>query len=65
MIFEQDAVFRLERDQFVLRFTCEDCALWDASRDACAHGFPTREHRVKRYLREDATVLFCKEFELF
>lgn len=47
------------------RFCCEDCAFFSARADRCAHGWPTREHRSKRYRSSDLTeVVFCKEFEL-
>jgi len=60
----QDPAFRDERARFALRFTCDDCALWDPARDRCAHGFPTHEHRASRYDDARADVVFCKEFEL-
>lgn len=60
----QDEAFRAERERFALRFTCEDCALWDPATDRCAHGFPTHEHRATRYDDPHASVVFCKEFEL-
>ncbi len=54
-----NARFRRELEVFDLRFTCDDCAMFDPDREACAHEYPTEEHR-------DATrvVVFCKEFEL-
>ena len=64
MKIAQDQTFRDERERFALRFTCEDCALWDPANDRCAHGFPTREHRRTRYDDAHADVVFCKEFEL-
>lgn len=58
---EADARFRDERERFRLRLHCEDCALFDPERAACAHGFPTDEHRAAA----DATaIVFCKDFEL-
>ena len=52
--------FRDEAARFVLRWTCDHCAYFDPDRAACAHGYPTDEHR-----REDADpVVFCKEHEL-
>lgn len=59
-----DDRFRSERARFSLRFTCEHCAAWDEERDACAHGYPTAEHRAVRYERDRAaTIVFCKEFD--
>lgn len=57
----RDATLRLESDRFRLRLHCEDCALFDPERDACAHGFPTHEHRAQR---TEHDVMFCKDFEL-
>ncbi len=37
--------FRDDCARFALRFTCEDCALFDPDRELCSHGFPTDEHR--------------------
>jgi len=60
----QDARFRRQRERFALRFTCESCALFDAERVSCAHGFPTDEHRAAFYEDEAAPIVFCKDFEL-
>jgi hypothetical protein len=59
-----DQRFRQERERYALRLHCEDCALFDAARDACAHGYPTREHRRPQNESEDTGVVFCKDFEL-
>lgn len=64
MKLPQDAVFRQQRERYALRFTCEHCALFDPEREACAHGFPTEEHRLAYYARADAPLVFCKDFEL-
>jgi len=64
MKLAQDERFRAERQSFRLRFTCEDCALFDQVKARCAHGFPTEEHRAYRYDDPTAQVTFCKEFEL-
>ena len=64
MIIPQDALFRRERERFALRFTCEDCALFDARDASCAHGYPTEPHRAARYDDPDAPVIFCKDFDL-
>jgi len=63
MRIAQDARFRAERARFSLRFGCEDCAMFDPSGGACAHGFPTSEHREARYDDPDALLVFCKEWE--
>lgn len=64
MRLPQDERFRRERAAFDLRFNCEHCALFDDDALACAHGFPTEEHRALRYLDPAAPIVFCKEFEL-
>jgi hypothetical protein len=56
--------FRDDRERFALRFTCEDCALFDPEQESCAHGFPTAEHRRSYYESADAYLVFCKDFEL-
>jgi hypothetical protein len=56
--------FREDCARFALRFTCEDCALFDPERELCAHGFPTDEHRLRHYDRLDSPLVFCKDFEL-
>jgi len=61
---EIDAGYRDERARFHLRLHCEDCALWDEARDACAHGYPTREHRRPERESDEAHVVFCKDFEV-
>ena len=60
----QYPAFREERRRFALRFTCEDCALFDPERASCAHGYPTEEHRVERYDHPGVDLVFCKDFEL-
>jgi hypothetical protein len=60
----QDERFRLERARFHLRFTCEHCTLFDEKAETCAHGYPTTEHREARYADPNASVVFCKHFEL-
>jgi hypothetical protein len=57
----RDARFDDEAARYALRMHCEDCALFDARREACAHGFPTAEHRRAAAHR---LVVFCKEFDL-
>ena len=64
MKLEVDQRFRDERRRFALRLHCEDCALFDETREACVHGFPTEEHRRPETAQADARVVFCKDFEL-
>lgn len=64
MKIEQDDQFRAEHEAFSLKFTCENCTLFDERTESCAHGFPTEEHRAARYTDARALVVFCKEFEL-
>jgi hypothetical protein len=56
--------FRDDCARYALRFTCEDCALFDPCAERCSHGFPTDEHRLRHYARRDAPLVFCKDFEL-
>lgn len=64
MKIPQDERFRLERARFHLRFNCEHCALFDEIKETCAHGYPTTEHREARYADANASLVFCKHFEL-
>jgi len=45
---------------FSLRFTCDDCRHFLREAQACAHEWPTEEHRLP--VRD--VIVFCKEFEL-
>lgn len=60
--------FDVERQVYRLRFTCDDCAHFDAASGACRHEWPNEPHRSERPLVEGAlasgAVDFCKEFEL-
>jgi hypothetical protein len=56
--------FRAQRAHFNLRFNCEDCALFDADTETCAHGFPTEEHRQSYYDDPGSLIVFCKDFDL-
>lgn len=59
------AEFRDQWERFAFRFCCEHCAHFDRATQRCAHGWPTREHRLARYRDPRCTELvFCKEFEL-
>ena len=64
MKIPQDARFREQRRLYRLQFTCESCALFDDRTEACAHGYPTREHRDAHYEDEAAPLVFCKHFEM-
>ena len=64
MRIRQDARFRRERARYDLRFCCEDCALFDPVRGACAHGYPVEEHRRARYEDPAAEIVFCKDWDL-
>jgi hypothetical protein len=56
-----DDRLRAEAERFSLRFACEDCAHFDAARDACSHGYPPAPRRSQLF---DRDLVFCKEFEL-
>ena len=56
--------FKLQRERFGLRFTCEHCALFDPEHASCSHEFPTDEHRLAYYEQSDVPLVFCKDFEL-
>lgn len=56
--------FQRDRQRFALRFTCEDCALFDPEHESCSHGYPTEEHRRAYYESREALLVFCKDFEL-
>ncbi|HMY57802.1 MAG TPA: hypothetical protein PKI49_06760 [Pseudomonadota bacterium] len=64
MRVSRDARFDRERAEFALRHCCEDCGLFVAQRNLCAHEWPTEEHRRADYEKPTADLLFCKEFEL-
>jgi len=54
--------FDVEREKFALRFSCEDCAHFDAGSEGCRHEWPNQSHR--REPRPPGLLDFCKEFEL-
>jgi hypothetical protein len=54
--------FDVERDQFALRFCCEDCAHFDAAAERCCHEWPNELHRLGAV--RPPMLDFCKEFEL-
>jgi hypothetical protein len=55
-----DGQFFHDLAAFSLRFTCDDCLYFQPDDQACAHEWPTKEHRLPVI----ETVVFCKEFEL-
>ena len=59
-----DRRFHEQRERYALRFTCEHCALFAADTEACAHGFPTEEHRLAFYAKPGAPIVICKDFQL-
>lgn len=57
--------FEEERRRFAFEFTCEACAHFSPATEACAHGFPTDDHREARYDGSaDTPIIFCKEWDL-
>ncbi len=56
--------FDAEREQFSLRFCCEDCAHHDAAAGRCRHEWPNEAHQRAAAQAPTAEVDFCKEFEL-
>ncbi len=65
MIVPVDALFRAQREALDLRMSCEDCALFDDERGACAHGYPTEPHRRPASWEAATAIQFCKDFEAF
>ena len=59
----RDAAFDAEAKAHALRWSCEDCALFDEANERCAHGFPTAEHR-RAHNERTSLLVFCKDFEL-
>ena len=66
-----DSRLALEATRFRLRYTCADCAHFDASGRLCAEGYPNEEHLEDRIAPAAsarasalASVTFCKSFEL-
>jgi hypothetical protein len=57
---EANPQFLHDLAEFSLRFTCDHCRHFVPEAEACAHEWPTEEHRLP--LR--GVVVFCKEFEL-
>lgn len=63
MITLVDGTLRDEAARFSLRFRCQDCAHFDPGARACSGGYPSAPHRDVA-LEADATLVFCKQFEL-
>lgn len=61
-----DPQFVVEKDRFVLRHCCEDCAFFQPHEGVlrCAHEWPNREHLRAHYEQAPFSIVFCKEFEL-
>ena len=64
MRIAQDQRFRDQAERFALRFTCEDCALFDGPGGVCSQGYPEAEHRRVHYGDPSAELVFCKDFDL-
>lgn len=61
-----NARFRAEREQFDLRYRCEDCEHADTAGDRCSLGFPMEhfgegQHKCRT---PEGDFVFCKYFEL-
>jgi hypothetical protein len=52
-----------ERERFVLRHTCEDCAFFDPRLEVCRNGWPAGPHRRAFYENDPPGLILCKEFE--
>jgi hypothetical protein len=58
-------VFRDERVEYALRFTCEHCSYFAVDGERCTHGYPNAAHRLARYGdAAEGELVFCKDFEL-
>jgi len=59
------AVFRSQRVEYALRFTCEHCTYFHEQEERCTHGYPNAAHRLAVYDgASDGELVFCKDFEL-
>ncbi len=58
------AEFEVEREAYRLRFSCEDCAYFDAASGRCRHEWPNDAHRREQAAVDGRMLDFCKEFEL-
>jgi hypothetical protein len=59
-----DRVFSAQRQEFALRFACEDCVYFVELTGACVHRYPNELHRRAAFDGEaEMGGTFCKEFE--
>ena len=56
--------FFSEKSRYALKHCCEECVLFDARRQECAHEWPNEAHRRAYYEGSPTEIVFCKEFEL-
>jgi hypothetical protein len=58
-------VFRLQREKYNLKESCEDCRHYCSERDKCAVMYPTAPHRRDRFTKakDNERIYFCKMFE--
>ena len=63
MIIPVDALFRAQREAWLLRMYCEECGLFDDERIECAHGYPIAAHRKPSSTEDDMSISFCKDFD--
>jgi hypothetical protein len=57
-----DRLLRDEAARYSLRFACEDCAHFDATRARCSLGYPAEPRRDALACAQD--LAFCKDFDL-
>ncbi|MDB4988021.1 MAG: hypothetical protein JWN04_3199 [Myxococcaceae bacterium] len=59
------SVFRTQRREHALRFTCEHCTYFVARNETCSHGYPNESHREAHFAADvEVELVFCKDFEL-
>ncbi len=56
--------FEEEVERFRFCYQCDDCVHFMVSEGACAHEWPTEDHRRAPGKGPRAEIVFCKEFEL-
>jgi hypothetical protein len=59
-----DQSLRDEADRYRLRFTCGNCANYDAERRSCVFEYPIESHEHVD-LERVTHLYFCKSFELW
>jgi hypothetical protein len=62
--FRLSKEFLEERTKFVLVHTCEYCVHFNPGKVSCVHGYPVDDHVTASLERDEAELVFCKEFEL-